>query len=476
MPVITDSPPPACHSTVTVAPADDTAATGPYRGLHILLRSSWQTVNIGDIGHSPGVLALLEKHFPGATLTLWPDYVDRGVRPMLQRRFPALTIAEGNIDATTGQPTTPALAAAIADADLLVHGSGPGIVALPHLEAWTRLTNRKPYGIYAITIDPLGAGPAHQAIPDEGDTLARQRQLVAALPPGHLDARQRRVLDSASFVFCRDTLTLDYLRAQNLRQPRLDFAPDGAFGIDLRDDVSAATFLRNYGLREREFICVIPRLRFTPYHEIHDIPPTPRDEGRALVSARHREADMEKLRALITRWVRATGLKVLVCPEMTYQVELGRDLIRQKLPVDVRNNVVWRSAYWLPDEACSTYARAHTVVSLDNHSPIFALAVGTPTLFVRQPSDTTKGQMWTDVGLGDWYFEITDTETTGLAIAERLLSIHYDRPAALARVRAIMDGVRAAQERSIRTLHEAIPDFDRFERVQKPGLCAAATL
>ncbi len=28
----------------------------------ILLRSSWQTVNIGDIAHTPGVLALLEKH------------------------------------------------------------------------------------------------------------------------------------------------------------------------------------------------------------------------------------------------------------------------------------------------------------------------------------------------------------------------------------------------------------------------------
>ena len=28
--------------------------------LRILLRSSWQTVNIGDIAHTPGMLALLE--------------------------------------------------------------------------------------------------------------------------------------------------------------------------------------------------------------------------------------------------------------------------------------------------------------------------------------------------------------------------------------------------------------------------------
>jgi len=30
----------------------------------ILVRSFWQTVNIGDIGHTPGLLALLEKHLP----------------------------------------------------------------------------------------------------------------------------------------------------------------------------------------------------------------------------------------------------------------------------------------------------------------------------------------------------------------------------------------------------------------------------
>lgn len=441
------------------------------RPLHILLRSSWQTVNIGDIGHSPGVLTLLEKNFPGATISLWPDYVDRGVRPMLQRRFPALTIAEGNIDPETGLPNTPELARVIDEADILVHGSGPGIIAPHHLEDWIRLTNGKPYGIYAITVDPLGHGPADQPVPNEGGTIISQRKLVAALPRGHLSSRDRHLLETAAFVFCRDTLTLDYLRAQQLRQPRLDFAPDGAFGMDLRDDAKADAFLRAHGLRERGFICVIPRLRFTPYHETHNVPATPRDEGRALVSARHRESDMGKLRELITNWVRATGLKVLVCPEMTYQVALGRDLIGENLPADVRDQVVWRPDYWLPDEAASTLARARALVSLDNHAPIFALAVGTPVIFVRQPSDTTKGQMWDDVGLGDWYFEIT--EATGPLLAERLLAIHDDYPAALARVRAIMDGVHAAQDRSFRIINEVIPSFPEFERVQPPGLCAS---
>jgi hypothetical protein len=29
-------------------------------------------VNIGDIAHTPGMLALLERHLPEAEITLWP--------------------------------------------------------------------------------------------------------------------------------------------------------------------------------------------------------------------------------------------------------------------------------------------------------------------------------------------------------------------------------------------------------------------
>ena len=47
----------------------------------ILLRSSWQTVNIGDIGHTPGVLHLLEQHVPQAQVRLWGNVGD-GVEEM----------------------------------------------------------------------------------------------------------------------------------------------------------------------------------------------------------------------------------------------------------------------------------------------------------------------------------------------------------------------------------------------------------
>ena len=68
----------------------DAPATTPRRPLRLLLRSSWQTVNIGDIAHTPGVLHLLEKYLPDVEVRLWPSNVDNGVEEMLCKRFPKM--------------------------------------------------------------------------------------------------------------------------------------------------------------------------------------------------------------------------------------------------------------------------------------------------------------------------------------------------------------------------------------------------
>ena len=60
---------------------------------HILLRSSWQVVNIGDIAHTPGVLALLEKYIPEAEVILWASGdLSAEVAAMEHHRFPNLKI------------------------------------------------------------------------------------------------------------------------------------------------------------------------------------------------------------------------------------------------------------------------------------------------------------------------------------------------------------------------------------------------
>jgi hypothetical protein len=153
------------------------------------------------------------------------------------------------------------------------------------------------------------------------------------------------------------------------------------------------------------------------------------------------------LRDLIVAFVRSTGLKVLACPEMRYQIELAKEHLVDPLPDDVRKNVVWRDNYWLPTEAASVYASALAVVSFECHSPIIALTNGTPAFYVRQPTDTVKGQMYHDIGVSDWTREVD--ETSGDDLWSRLKLIHADPVRAKARVRTVMAGVERVQQRMV---------------------------
>ena len=116
------------------------ARAADKRAPRILLRSSWQTVNIGDIAHTPGVLALLERHLPDVEVRLWPSKVDNGVEEMLRARFPKVGVVK----------SAEALKAAFAECDFLLHGSGPSLVAQNDVARWAKETG-KPYGIYGIT-------------------------------------------------------------------------------------------------------------------------------------------------------------------------------------------------------------------------------------------------------------------------------------------------------------------------------------
>lgn len=379
--------------------------------VRVLLRSSWQTINIGDIAHTPGMLRLLERHAPHAAVTLWPNALSEPVAAMLAKRFPKLAIAR----------TKPEQDAAIKDCDVCLHGSGPGLVGAAALKQW-RATG-KPYGFGGVTLND--------------DELKAHRDLLAG----------------ARFVFCRDTLSLDALEKSGVRGPLTGFGPDATFFLDLRDDATAEAYLKRHGLEPGKFACFVPRLRYTPYWR----------EGRKVAQAdidrrhgeneKHKEVDHAKLRTAVVAWVRETGHPALLCPEMTYAVEVLRPLLYDPLPDDVKKKVIVRDRYWLTDEAASTYARAAAVVSLEMHSPIIAVANGTPAIHVRQPTDTRKGQMWRDVGLGDWLFEVEDA--TGDRIAAALLKLHKDpdgtratvakaRAFTAARGKAMVDALLAA--------------------------------
>ena len=228
------------HSTAALTgaallPALFAAGEKPKR---ILLRSSWQTVNIGDIAHTPGVLAILEKHLPDAEVRLWPSSVDNGVEEILRARFPKLIILK---DAEAKK-------AAFAECDFMLHGSGPSLVGEKELARWAKETG-KPYGVFGITLPTTSSAATKPA-------------------PEGMISQTIQLLSGAKFVFFRDSVSLELAKKKGCTSPVMEFGPDGAFATDLRDDANAETFLKANGLEEGKFLCCIPRLRYTPYWTI----------------------------------------------------------------------------------------------------------------------------------------------------------------------------------------------------------------
>nr|WP_293837467.1 polysaccharide pyruvyl transferase family protein [uncultured Arsenicibacter sp.] len=298
---------------------------------------------------------------------------------------------------------------AFAEADLFIHGSGPSVVAADFLQAWQRST-QKPFGIFGTTIQDI-------------------------------NTNLKALLSKASFIFTRETASIQKLNEAGLSGSHIAFAPDATFAMTIRDDAKAQGFMNANGLKPRSFICAIPRLRKTPYYKIRANSGWSEQQIQEVnaLNDRWKEIDHAKLREAMIAWVRKTGNPVVVCPEMTYQVDIMDELLIDPLPADVKARVI-KHDYWLPDEAASLYSQAHCVLSFECHSPIIALTNGTPAFYLRQPEDTIKGQMYYDLQLTDWTFEINDV--TGEQIAGRLMSVHTDYAKARKRVKASMDLVK----------------------------------
>ena len=352
------------------------AAGNPKR---IVLRSSWQTVNIGDIAHTPGVLHILEQYLPDVEVWLWPSKVDNGVDEILMKRFPKLVIIQGSDH----------LKKAFEECEFLLHGSGASLVAEKDVVRWSEETG-KPYGIYGITL-PMQSSAATTPVSEEKM------------------AKTISVLSAARFVYFRDSKSLALAKEKGCTAPVMEFDPDGAFACDLRDDALAEAFLEKHGLEEGKFLCCIPRLRYTPYWVIPE-KKAAFDEVKHARNEAMKEHDHAQLREAVIRIVRETEMKVLLCPEDRTQMAVGKEMLLDKLPADVLPRVVWRPDYWLTGEAVSVYVRSAGLFGNEMHSPIMCIGHGIPAIVCRWAEQTSKGYMWEDIGLSDWLFDLDDEE------------------------------------------------------------------
>ncbi len=399
------------------------------RKKRILLRSSWQTVNIGDIAHTPGVLALLERALPDAEITLWAggEYSDELFR-MDSVRFPMLKkVVKGSVSEDGTRCSSPELAKALEECGFLLHGSGASFVAYRDIRNAVTRTG-KPYGIFGITWNA----------PD--------------------DAAQIAFLSTAKFVFFRDGVSLEAASTAGVKAPIMEFGPDGAFACGVRNESAAETFLKEHHLETGRFVCVIPRYRITPYWKIRNKPRTEKDLQNWNLSQQMKEHDHVPLRQTIQEIVQKTDLQVLICPEDRSQVELGREMLYEPLPEDVKKRVVRRDRYWLTDEAVSTYVRSAGLFGLEMHSPILCVGNGVPAIVCRFHQQTSKGLMWRDIGLGDWLFNM-DEETEIPRLAPTVLEMLTHPDESLEKVRKAQIFVHEHQARMCAVLTQCVANF-----------------
>jgi hypothetical protein len=172
----------------------------------VLLQCGWATKNIGDIGHTPGTLRFLEQYLPEAKVILWASQTNQQVDSMLRKRFPKLEIVRGSLSQKEG-----AVQEAIKRSDFFLRGPGMG-----QPTDFMKYCNNvgKPWGLQGQSYFPdMVTGPG-----------AEERIAL---------------LNSAAFIYCRDSKTLKTLQDAGVKPPVLEFGPDGCFGIDVRDDEKA---------------------------------------------------------------------------------------------------------------------------------------------------------------------------------------------------------------------------------------------
>lgn len=392
------------------------AAEKPKR---LLLRSSWQTVNIGDIAHTPGVLALLEKHLPDVEVRLWPSNLENGVAEMLAARFPKVQVVRGQD-----------VLKAFEECDFLLHGSGPSLVAMGDILKWQRATS-KPYGVYGITYS--------------GEKPKATQPTVKLI----------NVLSGAKFVYFRDSVSLALAQKHGCTSPRMEFGPDGAFAVDLKDDAKAEAFLKEHGLEQGKFLCCIPRMRNTPYWTLPE-KKAKIDEHKHARNEAMKDHDGKPLLDAIVSVIQNTDLKILLCPEDKTQMKIGKEMLYDKLPEDVKARVVWRENYWLTDEAISTYRRSAGLFGHEMHSPIMCIGNGIPAIVCRWAEQTSKGYMWRDIGLGEWLFDL-DKEDELQNVAATVLAMAKDPAGAKAKAEKARDFVMAKFAASMAVVKAQLP-------------------
>lgn len=430
--------------------------------------------NIGDYSITPGLVTLLNRHFPAYRVTAidqhrggdvaeridntlqgFPecDVVGDAVGDAYKAAFARLQqecggslppVNDRNIDlvferfaagvADELNRNYPRFVACAQETRLLVYTSGmiavygEGTLAganfwgysirrsMPLLAAWKLGV---PYGIYAHSFDSFG--------PADG--------------PGQ--PYFKRLLEDAQFVFCRDGSSVKYVQSLQIAAPHLMFVPDSTVSAERRDDAWAEEFMTRHGLESKRFLVVIPRTW----------------QGGGVISSAIGRArslsHMGKLREVVQQWVQRTGMKVVVGAEVARDLPNARAFVYDQLPAEVRCQCVMLDPFWTTEQAVALYRRTRIVVTMEMHSFLMAIPQGTPTVVPCFQESGRKISMLEDFQLSDWLFDIDQASAQQIGLAVAAIHDNYQRQTERLE-REVIPHLRRRERRAIEIIGQSL--------------------
>lgn len=437
---------------------------------HLLIAFTWSVSNIGDIAITPGLLSLirevrpdmpavvmtsqtaqsdvyrmlseyLPRYLPGCRTVGYPFRLTAGAKAQLEGPGAAWRAFHGRWGASRlrgfeNGSLSARIAERIAD-DILnrlpkevleeLRRSNPGAARAFDDAGFVLLTSGTTLNFGRMGVRNLSGFTLRFAMPL---LIARANGIPYGVNAQSFDALDwpaslifRPLFQDARFVYARDPDSLEYLRQNSLLCPRSGWRPDTTFFFSGSDDAWSDQFMKTHGLEKGRFITVTIRSA---------------DQQGPLagaIGAERGEANIGRMRRFIEEWVSRTGLPVVLAPEVSTEIEKMHRDIYLKLSAATQGKCIEMEKFWTTEQAYSLYRNAEMVVSMEMHSVIMALSLGTPVLMPQFSENGRKVWMLDELGLRDWIFDIDEGES-GAALIEAALRIHADPATAQRRVRS----------------------------------------
>ena len=438
----------------------------------IMITYAWGFGNIGDAAITPGLLNLLYQKFPDYKMTVITEQEHGIIARYLKGDFPDCEVIRGNafsnaynsaiekankefrghlpsldrfninyLFETFAQRcidyikcSQPKFMDALLATRLMIYNSGMVLVygkgTVSGTDFWGRTLRRSlplviarklriPYGIYAHSFDSFGEQ-------DKGGQIYF-----------------KKILEDAAFVFCRESDSLNYLKKLKIKPPVIMFVPDSTFSFKKSDDKWAELFMKKHNLLSRKFMVVIPRT-WLGDNVVSDAVGEKRSKGH-----------QEKLREIIEKWVRRTGMKVLISTEVKNELPNAKHFVYDPLPEDIKCKCVMMNKFWTPDQAVGLYRHARVLITMELHSFLLAVPQGILVIVLTFRESGRKIWMLKDFHLEDYMFDIDSASVE--EINQRIYQIYENYERISSKIREeIIPPLRISEEKAMEVIRKVL--------------------